>query len=284
MLKVDGIVLTANEVEFDESPLTGESVKKKKFSYEDFIRQYENDYLTKKIKLDKIGSCLIYSGSRCSKGNGTMLVLRVGKNSEKGKIAAIVVASQESEDSKSPLEEKLDIMANDVGKFGLLAAIITFVALIIRFGVTFHFSKAEYDKTYPDWLAKNTTNSDYRVAAPVDPVTQVGTKILKIILLCIAIIVVAIPEGLPLAVTLSLAFAIAKMQEENNLVRFMTSCETMGTANYICSDKTGTLTTGKMTVKGMRGSSAEKIDVESKITSDKFQSKKYHELIVHYLI
>merc|ERR1712032_1341406 len=94
MMKVDGIILTANEMEFDESPLTGESVKKRKLTYDEFIKQYETEYLTKKIKSDKIGSSLIYSGSRCSKGNGTMLVLRVGKNSEKGKISAIVVASQ----------------------------------------------------------------------------------------------------------------------------------------------------------------------------------------------
>ena len=279
MMKVDGIVLTANEMEFDESPLTGESVKKNKITYEEFIRQYECDYLTKKIKSDKIGSALIYSGSRCCKGNGTMLVLRVGKNSEKGKIAAIVIASQESEDSKSPLEEKLDVMAGDVGKFGLLAAIITFVALIIRFGVSFHFSKVDYEK----FLERNATatQNGETITQIKDPSTTVGNKILKIILLCIAIIVVAIPEGLPLAVTLSLAFAIAKMQDENNLVRFMTSCETMGTANYICSDKTGTLTTGKMTVKGMRGSKAEKIDVETKVTSDRFNSKLYHELIIN---
>lgn len=276
MMKVDGIILTANEMEFDESPLTGESVKKKKLAYEDFIKQYENEYLTKKIKSDKIGSSLVYSGSRCCKGNGTMLVLRVGKNSEKGKIAAIVVASQESDDSKSPLEEKLDTMAADVGKFGLLAAVITFIALIIRFGVSFHFSKVDYEL----YLEKNATSTE-PIAEVKDPTSTVGNKILKIILLCIAIIVVAIPEGLPLAVTLSLAFAIAKMQKENNLVRFMTSCETMGTANYICSDKTGTLTTGKMTVKGMQGSTGEKIDVENKITSDRFKSKKYHELIIN---
>jgi calcium-translocating P-type ATPase len=279
MMKVDGIVLTANEMEFDESPLTGESVKKNKITYEEFIRQYECEYLTKKIKSDKIGSCLIYSGSRCCKGNGTMLVLRVGKNSEKGRIAAIVVASQESEDSKSPLEEKLDTMATDVGKFGLIAAIITFVALIIRFGVSFHFSKIEYEEYLIKKLA--ATQKGEIIPEVMDPAVTVGNKILKIILLCIAIIVVAIPEGLPLAVTLSLAFAIKKMQDENNLVRFMTSCETMGTANYICSDKTGTLTTGKMTVKGMRGSKSEKIDVETKITSDKLESKIYHELIVN---
>jgi magnesium-transporting ATPase (P-type) len=282
MMKVDGIVLTANEMEFDESPLTGESVKKNKITYDEFIRQYECEYLTKKIKSDKIGSSLIYSGSRCCKGNGTMLVLRVGKNSEKGKIAAIVVASQESEDSKSPLEEKLDKMAGDIGKFGLAAAIITFVALIIRFGVSYHSSVQEYEI----FLQQNITATKNKSEIPplvMDPALTVGNKILKIILLCIAIIVVAIPEGLPLAVTLSLAFAIKKMQDENNLVRFMTSCETMGTANYICSDKTGTLTTGKMTVKGMSNSICDEkdIDIETKVTPERFKSKVYQNLIIN---
>lgn len=255
MMKVDGIILQASELEYDESPLTGESVKKMKITYDDFVNQFEKDFANKKIKVDKLGSCLVYSGSRCCKGEGKMLCLRVGKNSEKGKIEAIVVASQESEDSKSPLEEKLDKMAGDIGKFGLIAAVVTFVALIIRFGVSFHFSKVEYDKYLVNQAEYNATiaSGTNKTAIPIlqevaNPSSTVGNKILKIILLCIAIIVVAIPEGLPLAVTLSLAFAIAKMQAENNLVRFMTSCETMGTANYICSDKTGTLTTGKMTV------------------------------------
>ena len=60
--------------------------------------------------------------------------------------------------------------------------------------------------------------------------------------------VVAIPEGLPLSVTIALAYSVGKMKEENNLVRFLSACETMGGANNVCTDKTGTLTTNKMTV------------------------------------
>ena len=73
-------------------------------------------------------------------------------------------------------------------------------------------------------------------------------KVLRILILCVSIIVVAIPEGLPLAVTLSLAFSIKKLMDKNNLVRKMHACETMGGANYICTDKTGTLTENKMQV------------------------------------
>ncbi len=284
-MKVDGIILDATELEFDESPLTGESVKKSKVTYQSFADQFEKEFLTKKIKSDKLSSCLIYSGSRCSKGEGKMLCLRVGKNSEKGKIEAIVVASQESEDSKSPLEEKLDNMAGDIGKFGLIAAVITFVALIIRFGVSYHFSKVEYDNyikiqdQFNSTLVENSNGTTMQEVA--NPSSTVGNKILKIILLCIAIIVVAIPEGLPLAVTLSLAFAIAKMQAENNLVRFMTSCETMGTANYICSDKTGTLTTGKMTVTRFFNSEFKKAPLDDKVTVNNLAGgkQKYYDLI-----
>lgn len=71
---------------------------------------------------------------------------------------------------------------------------------------------------------------------------------LKAIIVSITIIVVAIPEGLPLAVSISLSFSSAKMVKENNLVRKLESCETMGGATYICTDKTGTLTLNKMTV------------------------------------
>ncbi len=288
MMKVDGIILEASELEYDESPLTGESVKKKKVTYEKFAEQYEKEFVTKKIKGDNLSSCLVYSGSRCCKGEGLMLCLRVGKNSEKGKIEAIVLASQESEDSKSPLEEKLDIMANDIGKFGLMAAIITFVALIIRFGVGYHNSKIEYDNYVLKQAQYNATviagtNTTSIMQEVVNPTSTVGNKILKIILLCIAIIVVAIPEGLPLAVTLSLAFAIAKMQAENNLVRFMTSCETMGTANYICSDKTGTLTTGKMTVTRYLTSNFKEPKIKEKLTltiSDFDKHNNYFDLVV----
>ena len=81
-----------------------------------------------------------------------------------------------------------------------------------------------------------------------EPNKDVAKNILDIIILCISIVVVAIPEGLPLAVTLSLAFSIKKMMDHNNLVRKMHACETMGGANYICTDKTGTLTKNEMSV------------------------------------
>ena len=75
-------------------------------------------------------------------------------------------------------------------------------------------------------------------------------EIFTIIILCITIIVVAIPEGLPLAVTLALSFSVSKMMKVNNLVRNMSACEVVGGANYICTDKTGTLTKNKLELNG----------------------------------
>ena len=81
---------------------------------------------------------------------------------------------------------------------------------------------------------------------------MVAKNIVDIIILCITIIVFTIPEGLPLAVNLSLAFSIKKLMDYNNLVRKMHACETMGGANYICTDKTGTLTKNEMSVNSNR--------------------------------
>lgn len=76
-------------------------------------------------------------------------------------------------------------------------------------------------------------------------------SVVKFIIIAITVIVVAVPEGLPLAVTISLAFSVMKMKEENNLVRKLEASETMGGATQICTDKTGTLTQNKMTVKAI---------------------------------
>lgn len=81
----------------------------------------------------------------------------------------------------------------------------------------------------------------------LDPENRFYTELLNTVIIAITVIVVAIPEGLPLAVTISLSFSSAKMQKENNLVRKLASAETMGSVTHICSDKTGTLTQNVMT-------------------------------------
>ena len=164
------------------------------------------------------------------------------------------------ENSKTPLEEKLEDIAGMIGYFGLGAGIVTLVALFIRFGVSFSDQMSDYKQdskvesvmtyflfNFPHKLIEDKVrgNVDNDLT---DPKSMVAKNILDIIILCISIIVVAIPEGLPLAVTLSLAFSIKKLMDYNNLVRKMHACETMGGANYICTDKTGTLTKNEMNV------------------------------------
>ena len=114
-------------------------------------------------------------------------------------------------------------MAEDIGKFGLISGIIILLVLLIRFGVEKIISKS--------WDSSTDLND-----------------LISYFILALTVVVVAIPEGLPLSVTLSLAVSMKKMLKDSNLVRRMDACETMGGANNICSDKTGTLTMNKMTL------------------------------------
>ena len=100
-----------------------------------------------------------------------------------------------------------------------------------------------------------------------DTGTDLG-KLLDYLLIAITVVVLAIPEGLPLSVTLSLAFSVKRMLKDQNLVRKMQACETMGGANNICSDKTGTLTMNKMTLSQIYNANAKIIDVHKKTLTE----------------
>ena len=253
IMAADCLLVEGNGVKMDESALTGESDAMKK---EPFNRCME--VLDSNQGKGSIPSPLILSGTNCIEGSGKAIVLAVGDHSQKGIIRRTVDNAQEN--SKTPLEEKLEDIAGMIGYFGLGAGIVTLVALFIRFGVSFSKQLKDYENeskvesimtgflfNFPtriveDNIRGNTNNN------LTDPKTMIAKNILDIIILCISIIVVAIPEGLPLAVTLSLAFSIKKLMDYNNLVRKMHACETMGGANYICTDKTGTLTKNEMNV------------------------------------
>lgn len=155
------------------------------------------------------------SGTQLQDGIGRMLVILVGQTSYQGKMKAAV--SEES--GETPLQEHLAILADDVGKLGAVGAAVLIAALFIKEGVKI---------------------SDGKEAT--------ATAFLNYIILAITVIVVAIPEGLPLAVTIALAFSMKAMMKDNCMVRVLASCETMGAATAVCSDKTGTLTTNEMTV------------------------------------
>ena len=250
IMAADVLLIEGNGIKMDESALTGESDAMKKEKYEKC-----KELLDRGEK--KLPSPLILSGTNCIEGSGKGIVIAVGEHSQKGIIRRTVDNAQEN--SQTPLEAKLERIAGLIGYFGMIAGVVTLVALMIRFGIDFSEESKDYKKdskvesvltgilfnmpnTKEENILKNTDNE------LEDPRMKVAQTILDIIILCISIIVVAIPEGLPLAVTLSLAFSIKKMMDYNNLVRKMHACETMGGANYICTDKTGTLTKNEMSV------------------------------------
>ena len=251
IMAADLLLIEGNGIKMDESALTGESDAMKKEPYHKCIELQNKGE-------QKLPSPLILSGTNCIEGSGKAIVLAVGDHSQKGIIRRTVDNAQEN--SQTPLEEKLEKIAGMIGYFGLGAGIVTLVALFIRFGVNFDSqmkdynidSKVESIMTIFLFNSPEQKNNDKVYGHTnnnlTNPKSMVAKNILDIIILCISIIVVAIPEGLPLAVTLSLAFSIKKLMDYNNLVRKMHACETMGGANYICTDKTGTLTKNEMSV------------------------------------
>ena len=208
----DGIFISGHGVKCDESSATGESDQMKKTPGEEVWKHIQDG--TANAKLDPF----IISGSKVLEGVGTYLVTSVGQNSSYGKI----LMSLQHPSENTPLQVKLGKLANWIGGLGSSAAILLFFVLLFKFVAA---------------LGSN----------PASP-TEKGQECLDILIVAITVIVVAVPEGLPLAVTLALAFATTCMLKENNLVRVLRACETMGNATTICSDKTGTLTQNKMTV------------------------------------
>jgi len=168
-----------------------------------------------KKQIDKNPWCR--SGTQVTEGSGKILVIAVGENSEWGKTLSLVAV----ESDETPLQEKLGELAAAIGKLGLLVATLSFIVLLIR------------------WMVENK-------GFPISKINEEGP--IQFFLFAVTIVVVAVPEGLPLAVTISLAYSMKKMMVDNNFVRVLAACETMGGATAICSDKTGTLTENRMTV------------------------------------
>ncbi|KAG6971601.1 hypothetical protein JG687_00001921 [Phytophthora cactorum] len=245
IVPADGIVFDQKELKLDESAMTGES--------DLMVKNTENPFLL--------------SGTKVMEGLGKMLVICVGESSQAGIIKKLILGKDKEKEkakakeaekkttpsaaattphpdppkgangtveqteeydngeTQSPLEAKLNRLTILIGKLGTTVALLVFIIMSIRFSV--HNFTGDDKK---EWKAKYI--SDY----------------LQFFIVAITVLVVAIPEGLPLAVTISLAYSVKKMLTDNNLVRHLDACETMGSATTICSDKTGTLTTNRMTV------------------------------------
>nr|POE71340.1 calcium-transporting atpase 2 [Quercus suber] len=212
ILPVDGIYIAGHGVKCDESSATGESDIMKKTGADEVYRAMEAGENLKKM------DPFLISGGKVTEGFGRMLVTAVGIHSSYGKT---MLSLQESNDA-TPLQSKLNGLAEYIAKIGSAAALLLFVVLFIKF------------------LAGLPNNRD----TP----DQKGQQFLSILITAVTIVVVAVPEGLPLAVTLALAYATRRMLKDRNLVRVLRSCETMGNATTVCSDKTGTLTQNVMTV------------------------------------
>lgn len=215
VLPVDGVLIDGHTVSCDESSATGESDLVKK-TPADAVSRAVKDGTSNTAKLDPF----LLSGAKVLDGVGTFLVTAVGQHSLHGR----TMMALRDDPGLTPLQAKLNILAGYIGKLGIASGLFLFTVLFIEF------------------LA--------RLGSSGTTPAEKGQSFLRIVIVSITIIVVAVPEGLPLAVTLSLAFATKKMTKENNLVRHLQSCETMGNATVVCTDKTGTLTENVMTVVG----------------------------------
>ncbi|XP_023972531.1 plasma membrane calcium-transporting ATPase 3 isoform X1 [Physeter macrocephalus] len=262
LLPADGVLIQGNDLKIDESSLTGES-----------------DHVRKSADKDP----MLLSGTHVMEGSGRMVVTAVGVNSQTGIIFTLLGAGGEEEEKKdkkgkqqdgamessqtkakkqdgavamemqplksaeggemeerekkkanvpkkekSVLQGKLTKLAVQIGKAGLVMSAVTAIILVLYFVIETFVVDGRA------WLAECT------------PVYV--QYFVKFFIIGVTVLVVAVPEGLPLAVTISLAYSVKKMMRDNNLVRHLDACETMGNATAICSDKTGTLTTNRMTV------------------------------------
>lgn len=239
VIPADGVLIQSNDLKLDESSLTGES-----------------DYVKKAPTTDP----MLLSGTNVMEGSGKMVVTAVGVNSQAGIIFTLLgavaektkrlkkkemkkrvivkpeeprVSEDEEEEPPPPesrmkrqsvLQGKLTKLAVQIGYFGSGIAILTVVILVVQFCC----------QTF--WMDGKPWNDSYY------------NNFIHFFIIGVTVLVVAVPEGLPLAVTISLAYSVKKMMKDNNLVRHLDACETMGNATSICSDKTGTLTTNRMTV------------------------------------
>jgi Ca2+-transporting ATPase len=212
MIPADGIFIQGHNLKCDESSATGESDQMKKTPADEVCEQLCNEVTNNKL------DPFIISGSKVLEGVGTFLVTSTGVNSNYGKL----MMALNEEVRPTPLQVKLGRIADAIAYLGGSAALLLFSVLFIRFCIGL--------PSNPDTAAEK------------------GLSFMHILILAITLVVVAVPKGLPHVVTLALAFATTSMLKENNLVRILRACETMGNATTICLGKTGTLTQNKMSV------------------------------------
>ncbi|KAL5542065.1 hypothetical protein UlMin_009775 [Ulmus minor] len=204
----DGLLLEGHSLQVDESSMTGESDHVE-------VNQSQNPFL--------------FSGTKVVDGYARMLVTSVGMNTTWGEMMSQI--SKDS-DEQTPLQARLDKLTSSIGKVGLIVAFLVLVVLFVRY-----FTGTTKDE-----------NGNKRFNGSKTKIDDIINAAVEIIAAAVTIVVVAIPEGLPLAVTLTLAYSMKRMMADNAMVRKLSACETMGSATTICTDKTGTLTMNQMKV------------------------------------
>ncbi|XP_057771515.1 putative calcium-transporting ATPase 13, plasma membrane-type [Salvia miltiorrhiza] len=204
----DGLFLEGHSLQVDESQMTGESDG---------------------VEVDSEVNPFIFSGTKVADGYGKMVVTAVGMDTLWGEMMSTI---SRDADEQTPLQSRLNGLTSSIGKLGLAVAFLVLSVLLIRY-----FTGNTEDENGEREFRKGETKAD-----------DVINSVLGIIAAAVTIVVVAIPEGLPLAVTLTLAFSMKRMMADQAMVRKLSACETMGSATTICTDKTGTLTLNKMKV------------------------------------
>lgn len=221
-IPADGVLLEAVSLQVNESSLTGELMVNKTTDEAHFDE--EATYPSNSVM----------RGTTVTDGHGVMCVERVGDATEIGKVAR--QATEQSQE-QTPLNLQLTKLANLIGKVGFTIATLTFVIFTAKDLYAYLSVTAVTD--WHQWL-------------------EIARIVLKYFMMAVTLIVVAVPEGLPMSVTLSLALNMRRMLKTNNLVRKMHACETMGAITVICTDKTGTLTQNLMQVYDAKLDEAQK--------------------------
>lgn len=208
----DGTLVEAVSLQVNESNLTGELMVNKTTDEAHFDE--EATYPSNSVM----------RGTTITDGHGIMIVDRVGDATEIGKVAR---QSTEQSEEETPLNIQLKKLADLIGKAGFTIATLTFIIFTSK--DLYAYLSANTIEGWEQWL-------------------EIARIVLKYFMMAVTLIVVAVPEGLPMSVTLSLALNMRRMLKTNNLVRKMHACETMGAITVICTDKTGTLTQNLMQV------------------------------------
>ncbi|KAK7243135.1 hypothetical protein RIF29_37922 [Crotalaria pallida] len=204
----DGLFVEGHSLQVDESSMTGES---------------DN------VEVNCNHHPFLFSGTKVVDGYAKMLVTSVGMNTTWGQMMSSI---SHDTDEQTPLQTRLNTLTSSIGKVGLAVAFLVLIVLLIRY-----------------FIGKTTDeNGNKKFNGSRTKFDDIVNAVVGMIAAAVTIVVVAIPEGLPLAVTLTLAYSMKKMMADQAMVRKLSACETMGSATTICTDKTGTLTLNQMKV------------------------------------